>query len=175
MPVLFQHFIKYRVTTQTYAWTVLQTGFSEVFPRSDWMKLWDHVLMNQPSWMLMAAVAYTLVNRGPLLDCYELESFKQFYRFISDSCYCIRESPSHFLAMIMSGTIRHHNGTGVATVIKETYRLMRTTPNDLDPQKSLQFFTPLLQGQYQLLAKFPQRIKVCCQSALNELTLIQLI
>lgn len=75
-----QHFIRYRVTTQTYAWPLLLTGFSEVFSRNEWMKLWDHVLINESSWMLLAVVAYSLVNRGPLLDCYESESFKQFYR-----------------------------------------------------------------------------------------------
>lgn len=78
--IVFQHFIKYRVTTQIYAWSLLQSGFSEVFSRNEWMKIWDHILINQPSWMLMAVVAYTLVNRGPLLECYELEEFKQFYR-----------------------------------------------------------------------------------------------
>jgi len=72
--------VRYRVTTQTYAWSLLQTGFSEVFSRDEWMKLWDHILINEPSWMLMAVVAYTLVNRGPLLECYEVEEFKQFYR-----------------------------------------------------------------------------------------------
>jgi len=75
-----QHFIKYRVSTQTYAWSLLETGFSEVFTRSEWMRLWDHILTNQPSWLLMAVVAYSLINRGPLLDCYEMEAFKQFYR-----------------------------------------------------------------------------------------------
>ncbi|KAF6031694.1 TBC1D31 [Bugula neritina] len=140
---LFQHFVRYRVTTQTYAWSLLQTGFSEVFSRDEWMKLWDHILINEPSWMLMAVVAYTLVNRGPLLECYEVEEFKQFYRY--------------------------HNGTGVAQVIKETYKVICTTPSDLNPGSILQPFHPLNKGQYQLLAKFPQRVKNFPQNEIDRI------
>lgn len=56
--------------------------------------------------------------------------------------------------------VRHHSGTGMSQITKETYKLIRTTPSQLNPQNSLSFFTPLHQGQYQLLAKFPQRVKV---------------
>ena len=56
--------------------------------------------------------------------------------------------------------IRHHNGTGVAQVIKETYKVIKTTPAELDPANNLNPFRPLNKGQYQLLAKFPQRVKV---------------
>ncbi|XP_067934777.1 TBC1 domain family member 31-like isoform X2 [Watersipora subatra] len=145
---LFQHFIRYRVTTQTYAWTLLLTGFSEVFSRSEWMKLWDHILINEPSWLLLAVVAYSLVNRRTLLDCYDTEAFKQFYR--------------------------HHNATGVSHVIKETYNISRTTPTELDPSSCLHAFHPLNKGQYQLLAKFPQRVKNFPQNELERIRKEQL-
>ena len=48
----------------------------------------------------------------------------------------------------------------MSLVIKETYKVMRTTPRDLDPCTVIQPFHSLNKGQYQLLAKFPQRVKV---------------
>lgn len=102
------------MTTQIYAWSVLQTGFSEVLCRDEWMKLWDHVLVNQPYWMLMAVVSYSLINRTSLLDCYELETFKQFYRWAFFSAkwippYLLSNECTLFSAICMSHPSHLHS------------------------------------------------------------------
>ena len=61
---------------QIYAWPVLQTLFSEVFTREEWLKLFDNVFSNHPSFLTMVAVAYSVTNRCPLLKCTELDDFK---------------------------------------------------------------------------------------------------
>ncbi|KAK2500281.1 hypothetical protein MC885_018931 [Smutsia gigantea] len=55
---LLQHFIDHDVTAQLYAWPLLETVFSEVLTREEWLKLFDNVFSNHPSFLLMTVVAY---------------------------------------------------------------------------------------------------------------------
>lgn len=64
------------VAFQVYAWPVLETLFSEVLTRDEWLHLFDHVFSNPPAFLLVAAAAYCVTNRAPLLKCTELDDFK---------------------------------------------------------------------------------------------------
>ncbi|OWK04287.1 TBC1D31, partial [Cervus elaphus hippelaphus] len=66
---LLQHFINHDVTSQLYAWPLLETVFSEVLTREEWLKLFDNVFSNHPSFLLMTVVAYNVCSRAPLLNC----------------------------------------------------------------------------------------------------------
>jgi hypothetical protein len=46
------------------AWLLLQTAFTDVLAKGDWLKLWDHLLTNPPSFIYYAAAAY-LVRDQP--------------------------------------------------------------------------------------------------------------
>ena len=61
---------------QVYAWPLLATLFSEVLTSDEWLRLFDNVFSNPPSFLLMCVVAYNSVNRGPLMKCEEEEDFK---------------------------------------------------------------------------------------------------
>ena len=61
---------------QTYAWLVLESLFSEVLTREEWLRLMDNVLSNHPSLLLLCAVAYCVVGRTALLRCTERDDFK---------------------------------------------------------------------------------------------------
>ena len=61
---------------QLYAWPLLETVFSEVLTRDEWLMLWDHVVSNPPSFLLMLTAAYSVCARGPLMQCTELDDFQ---------------------------------------------------------------------------------------------------
>ena len=61
---------------QLYAWPLLETVFSEVLTRDEWLMLWDHVVSNPPSFLLMLTAAYSICARGPLMQCTELDDFQ---------------------------------------------------------------------------------------------------
>jgi hypothetical protein len=61
---------------QLYAWPLLETVFSEVLTRDEWLTLWDHVVSNPPSFLLLLTVAYSICARGPLMQCTELDDFQ---------------------------------------------------------------------------------------------------
>uniref|UniRef100_A0A8D1C7Y1 TBC1 domain family member 31 n=1 Tax=Sus scrofa TaxID=9823 RepID=A0A8D1C7Y1_PIG len=66
---LLQHFIDHDITSQLYAWPLLETVFSEVLTREEWLKLFDNIFSNHPSFLLMTVVAYNICSRAPLLNC----------------------------------------------------------------------------------------------------------
>lgn len=63
---------------QLYVWPLLETLFSEVLTRDEWLKLFDNVFSNHPSFLLMAVVAYVTCCRAPLLLCTHKDDFEVF-------------------------------------------------------------------------------------------------
>ncbi|XP_075070125.1 TBC1 domain family member 31 [Mixophyes fleayi] len=129
---LLQHFVSFDVTSQIYAWPLLETLFSEVLTREEWLKLFDNVFSNHPSFLLMAVVAYILCSRSPLLHCRQKEDFQYFFH--------------------------HRNNLDIATMIKEAYQLMDSTPASIHPQRLLNEFVPLTKEQYPIFNKYPKFI-----------------
>ncbi|XP_009074935.1 PREDICTED: TBC1 domain family member 31, partial [Acanthisitta chloris] len=129
---LLQHLIKHSVTSQVYAWPLLETLFSEVLTREEWLKVFDNIFSNHPSYFLMVAVAYIICSRGPLLHCSQAADFEYFFH--------------------------HRNNLDINVVIKEAYRLTEATPLDIHPQRMLDDFMPLTKGQYPVFNKYPQFI-----------------
>ncbi|XP_067304784.1 TBC1 domain family member 31 [Pseudorasbora parva] len=126
---LLQHFVACGVTSQLYVWPLLETLFSEVLMREEWLKLFDNVFSNHPSFLLMAVVAYVSCCRAPLLLCTDKKDFEYFFH--------------------------HRNSLDIGDMLKETYRLMDSTPADVHPSSALSDFEPLTQGQYPIFNKYP--------------------
>ncbi|NXE10525.1 TBC31 protein, partial [Lophotis ruficrista] len=129
---LLQHLIKYNVTSQVYAWPLLETLFSEVLTREEWLKVFDNIFSNHPSYFLMTVVAYIICSRAPLLLCKQTGDFEYFFH--------------------------HRNNLDINVVIKEAYHLMEATPLDIHPQRMLDDFMPLTKGQYPVFNKYPKFI-----------------
>ncbi|NWW87229.1 TBC31 protein, partial [Rhynochetos jubatus] len=129
---LLQHLITYSVTSQVYAWPLLETLFSEVLTREEWLKVFDNIFSNHPSYLLMVVVAYIICCRAPLLHCNQTADFEYFFH--------------------------HRNNVDMNAVIKEAYHLMEATPLDIHPQRMLDDFIPLTKGQYPVFNKYPQFI-----------------
>ncbi|ESO96315.1 hypothetical protein LOTGIDRAFT_227074 [Lottia gigantea] len=130
--LLLQHFVRYGVTSQIYAWPLLESVFSEVLTKEEWLMLWDNIFSRHPGFILMLVVAYAICARGPLTQCVELDDFKYFYH--------------------------HRNAVDIKLVIKQALRLMESTPDDIHPVKLLEKFKPLTRGQYPVFNKYPKYI-----------------
>ncbi|NWY92006.1 TBC31 protein, partial [Loxia curvirostra] len=126
---LLQHLTKYNVTSQVYAWPLLETLLSEVLTREEWLKAFDNIFSNHPSYFLMIVIAYVICSRAPLLHCNQAADFEYFFH--------------------------HRNNVDINVVIKEAYHLMEATPLDIHPQHMLDDFTPLTKGQYPVFNKYP--------------------
>ncbi|XP_030074539.1 TBC1 domain family member 31 isoform X2 [Microcaecilia unicolor] len=129
---LLRHFENRGITSQIYVWPLLETLFSEVLTREEWLKLFDNAFSNHPSFFLMAAAAYVICSRAPLLQCNQRDDFEYFFH--------------------------HRNTLDVNTIIKEAYHLMEATPADIHPKHLLEDFIPLTKGQYPIFNKYPKFI-----------------
>ncbi|XP_078688352.1 TBC1 domain family member 31-like [Branchiostoma floridae x Branchiostoma belcheri] len=126
---LLQHLINYNITAQTYAWPLLETLFSEVLTKDEWLKLFDNVFSNHPSFLLLCVAAYAISARGPLTKCTDVGDFEYFFH--------------------------HRNAIDIGAVIREAYRLQETTPEDIHPRRVMEEFQPLTRGQYPIFNKYP--------------------
>ncbi|XP_006830895.1 PREDICTED: TBC1 domain family member 31 [Chrysochloris asiatica] len=129
---LLHHFMDHEVTSQLYAWPLLETVFSEVLTREEWLKLFDNVFSNHPSFLLMTVVAYNVCSRAPLLNCNLKDDFEYFFH--------------------------HRNNLDINVVIQEVYHLMETTPADIHPESMLDAFVVLTKGQYPIFNQYPKFI-----------------
>ncbi|XP_008577817.1 PREDICTED: TBC1 domain family member 31 [Galeopterus variegatus] len=129
---LLQHFIDHDITSQLYAWPLLETVFSEVLTREEWLKLFDNVFSNHPSFLLMTVVAYNVCSRAPLLNCKLKDDFEYFFH--------------------------HRNNLDINVVVREVYHLMETTPTDIHPDSMLDAFVALTKGQYPVFNQYPKFI-----------------
>ncbi|KAM5136867.1 TBC1 domain family member 31 isoform 4-T4 [Callospermophilus lateralis] len=129
---LLQHFIAHDITSQLYAWPLLETVFSEVLTREEWLKLFDNVFSNHPSFLLMTVVAYNICSRAPLLSCTLKDDFEYFFH--------------------------HRNNLDINVVIREVYHLMETTPAHIHPDNVLDVFVALTKGQYPIFNQYPKFI-----------------
>lgn len=59
-----------------YAWPLLQTLLSEVLTKEEWLRAWDNIFSNHPSFLLFVVVAYVTVSRKALLQCTRKEDFE---------------------------------------------------------------------------------------------------
>ncbi|XP_035678691.1 TBC1 domain family member 31-like [Branchiostoma floridae] len=126
---LLQHLITYNITAQTYAWPLLETLFSEVLTKDEWLKLFDNVFSNHPSFLILCVAAYAISARGPLTKCTDVSDFEYFFH--------------------------HRNAIDIGAVIREAYRLQDTTPEDIHPRRVMEEFQPLTRGQYPIFNKYP--------------------
>ncbi|XP_037533046.1 TBC1 domain family member 31 [Nematolebias whitei] len=129
---LLQHLVDCGITSQLYVWPLLETLFSEVLTCDEWLRLFDNIFSNHPSFLLMACVAYIICCREPLLLCVQKQDFEYFFH--------------------------HRNNLDVGAMMKEVYRLMSSTPADIHPRTMLSDFTPLTSGQYPVFNQYPEFI-----------------
>lgn len=128
-PILLSHFTKYDVTSKEYAWPLLQTVFSEVLTAKDWLILWDHILTNEPSFFLFAAVAFNLINSTIVLKINITSDIEQFYH--------------------------QQNLIDIKKLISKTYYLLNNTSEKNHPRQYLNYFAPIEIGVYPHFTGYP--------------------
>lgn len=136
---LLKHFCDVGITSQTYALKILETAFSEVLTCSEWLILWDHVLSNEPAFMIMAVVSYNIVQRNALRRLKSHEQIGNFFHM--------------------------QNPVDKKTFLKKAYTLLNETPEDIHPRRFFNSFVSLEKGEcYQQFIGYP-KATICLKLA----------
>lgn len=141
-PQLLQHYCDVGVTSQTYALKILETAFSEVLTCSEWLILWDHILSNEPAFILMATVSYNVVQKNAIKKLKTYEQLENFFHM--------------------------QNPIDKKTFLKKAYVLLNDTPDEIHPRRFFNSFVPLDKGDcYQQFTGYP-KATICMKLANKE-------
>lgn len=136
---LLTFFCEVGVTSQTYALKILETAFSEVLTCSEWLILWDHILSNEPAFILMAVVSYNIVQKNAIKKLKTHEQLENFFHM--------------------------QNPIDKKTFLKKTYLLINETSDDIHPRRFYNSFTSLEKGEcYQQFTGYP-KATICLKLA----------
>ncbi|KAL3287505.1 hypothetical protein HHI36_001975 [Cryptolaemus montrouzieri] len=142
-PQLLSHIHEYGITSKQYAWPLLESAFSEVLTSQCWFVFWDHLLTNEPSFLLCAVVGYNIIQRNFLLNIKEPREFEIFYH---------KQNPLH-----------------IKRFIAKCYSIMEKTKWEIHPRKYLNMFKKLDKGVYPVFHGYPKVIIENETQKLNDL------
>eukprot|EP00037_Helgoeca_nana_P010974 m.97506 g.97506 ORF g.97506 m.97506 type:complete len:915 (+) comp20535_c0_seq3:232-2976(+) len=128
-PQLHRHLLRCGVTSQVFAWPLMQTLLSDVFEEEEWLAVWDNILSNHPGYLLHVVAAYVAVNKASLLKVTQMHDFQFFFN--------------------------RFNPIGVRQVIKKARQFVRSTPREINPVYLLGHFAPLQPGSYPIFNNYP--------------------
>jgi WD40 repeat protein len=136
------HYCEAGITSQTYALKILETAFSEVLTCSEWLILWDHILSNEPAFILMAVVSYNMVQKNAIKRLTTHEQLENFFHM--------------------------QNPIDKKLFLKKAYVLLNDTTEDIHPRKFFNSFTSLDRGDcYQQFTGYP-KATICLKLAKKE-------
>ncbi|XP_049876016.1 TBC1 domain family member 31 [Pectinophora gossypiella] len=139
---LLDHFCEIGVTSQTYALKILETAFSEVLTCSEWLILWDHILSNEPAFILMAVVSYSVVQKNAIKRLQSHEQLENFFHMQNPICK--------------------------KAFLKKAYILLNETPDEIHPRRFFNSFMSLEKGEcYQQFSGYP-KATICLKLAKKE-------
>lgn len=75
---LLKHLVEQGIESSEYAWPILQTLFTEVLGKQDWLVLFDHVLSNRPTLLLYLVVAYLKRQHAQIVRLHSRHNIAQF-------------------------------------------------------------------------------------------------
>ncbi|KAG4067584.1 hypothetical protein HA402_005356 [Bradysia odoriphaga] len=131
-PRLLAFYVGKNVTSKTFAWSLLQTAFTEVLDEDQWRQLWDHIVSNAVEFLAFSVVAYNIVMKDVIM---RLDSKVTVERFFEEQ-----------------------NSIEMKRFIRRTYDIMEKCPDSLRPNRYLKQFAPLTSGFYEKFTNFPRAL-----------------
>ncbi|XP_056649082.1 TBC1 domain family member 31 isoform X1 [Diorhabda sublineata] len=131
-PELLHHFVTFRITSNIYIWALLETIFSEVLTSMEWLSLWDHILINEVSFLLCATVAYNIIQRHNILSLKTLEDFEDFFK--------------------------NQNPIDLKKLIKVTYCILEKTSEQFHSRQYFKNFVSIEKSKYPIFIDYPRKI-----------------
>lgn len=127
---LFEFYKSKGITAKLYALPMMETAFSEVFDEQQWLQLWDHIVSNEPHFIIFIIVAYSLSMRLTVMRYEKVESIERVFH--------------------------EPNYVNFKKFITKAYSLMEKCPTNIHPIRYMKSFVPLARGEYQKFENYPK-------------------
>lgn len=132
---LYEFYCTLNITVHVYAWQLLENGMSECLSQAQWLTVWDHVVTNEPYFLVFVIVGYNLSRKNAILKC----------KTDREVQILLREQSVNL---------------DVRKMLKNCYKMDETCPNCIHPRQYMKPFTPLrLDGKtYEPIQHFPKHL-----------------
>jgi Rab-GTPase-TBC domain len=140
---LYKFYKSKNVTAKIYALPLLESAFSEVLDEQQWLQLWDHIVSNEPFFMVFLAVAYNTILQTTIMRYENVESIAKIFL--------------------------EQNYMNFKKLITKANRLMETCPLNIHPKRYMKPFTPLTVGEYQKFENYPKNVSDMKVNEIDEL------
>lgn len=132
-PTLIQFYRRHAVTSETFAWKMLRTAFSDILVEYQWYQLWDHIISAPAYFLVFIVVAFNCIQRSAIE---RLSNAKEIHAFFNEPS--IGFDINHWLRL--------------------AYAQMSICPMNLHPNQYMQHFVSLGvdDHQYRKILNYPQ-------------------
>lgn len=127
------HFYKSKdISAKIYALPLMETAFSEVLDERQWRQLWDHIVSNEPYFLVFIIVAYNSSLRLTIMRYEKVESIERIF--------C------------------EQNYVNFKKLMSKAYAMMENCPDSIHPERYMKAFVPLAKGEYQKFENYPKNV-----------------
>ncbi|CAD7014110.1 TBC1 domain family member 31 [Ceratitis capitata] len=118
------------VRPEHYVWSILSTGFSEVFNEADWLCLWDNIIAWPSYFPIFIAVAYNIEQSKAIMHLPDKPTILAFFH--------------------------EQNPVDVSKVISKAFNLMQKCPQTLHPGRYMKEFQCIPKKVYPKFLNYPR-------------------
>ncbi|ORX96516.1 RabGAP/TBC, partial [Neocallimastix californiae] len=131
---LYDHFVKYNITSQFYGWELISNLFSDILSKDEWLCLWDNILTRRDtSYLYYFSIAYLKYFKQSILRITDIDEFMYFLH---------KENPCQ-----------------ISKLIKLTYIIKKYTPEELKFKNILKPYYSLdSHSNYPIFNEYPKYI-----------------
>lgn len=129
---LYRHFMDNNIQLNNLIWPVLQTNFTGILAREDWLVFMDHVFAfsGNCAFYIMFLISYICYFRNSLLALQDVKGFSLFFD--------------------------QQNAINIEKVLENTTKYLKATPKDLIPSRLSTVFSSLSSPEYPEFTYYPQ-------------------
>lgn len=131
-PKLYEFYKSKTITPEIYAVPLMETAFSETLEEQQWLQLWDHIMSNDPHFMIFVIVAYNSSLRSTIMRYESADGIEKVFR--------------------------EQNYVNFKKLTSKAYRLMEKCPSSIHPKRYMKPFAPLSRGEYQKFENYPKNL-----------------
>lgn len=129
---LFKFYKSKNVTSKIYAMPLMETAFSEVLDEQQWLQLWDHIVSNDPFFMIFIIAAFNSTLRLTIMRHEDVESIEKI--FLEQTYVDLKK------------------------LIAKAYRFIEKCPTSVHPERYMKPFVALTRGEYQKFENYPKNL-----------------
>jgi Rab-GTPase-TBC domain len=142
-PKLYSFYKSKNVTAKVFALPLMESAFSEVLDERQWLQLWDHIVSNEPIFLVFIIAAYNSMMRTTVMRYESVESIERVFS--------------------------EQNYVNLKKLTTKAHKWMENCPPGVHPKRFMKPFAPFARGDYQKFENYPKNVSDAKVNAIDGL------